>query len=48
MYAVHSCERWMNSEQPEVVGAGKSHNKEYLKSKAPFHSPAYSLRGIHA
>jgi hypothetical protein len=29
MYAVHGCEYKMNNEQPKVVGAGTSVNKEY-------------------
>ena len=38
----------MNNEQPKVVGAGTSVNKEYQKSKAASNSPVYSLRGIRA
>jgi len=34
MYAVRGCECRMNNEQPNVVGAGTSVNKEYWKSKA--------------
>jgi hypothetical protein len=35
MYAARGCERWMN-EQPKVVGAGTSVNKELLKEQSGF------------
>jgi len=38
----------MNKEQPKVVGAGTSLNKEYWKSKEASYPPVYSVRGIRA
>ena len=48
MFAVRGCECQMNNEQPKVVGAGSSLNKEYRESKVASNSSLYSLRGIRA